>query len=109
MNIEIILKKIELSVGDSKKIDVVEPSIEDSISILKGVKKFYEKFHSVEFKNDALVEAVNLSKKYLLNSKLPDKAIDLIDETAASVKINLKKINKIVDVYDIQETLSKNC
>ena len=43
----------------------------------------------------------------MLNSKLPDKAIDLIDETAASVKINLKKINKIVDVYDIQETLSK--
>ena len=90
-----------------QKIDVEEPSIEDSISILKGVKKFYEKFHSVEFKNDALVEAVNLSKKYLLNSKLPDKAIDLIDETAASVKINLKKINKIVDVFDIQETLSK--
>ena len=90
-----------------QKIDVEEPSVEDSISILKGVKKFYEKFHSVEFKNDALVEAVNLSKKYLLNSKLPDKAIDLIDETAASVKINQKKINKIVDVYDIQETLSK--
>ena len=54
------------------------------------MKKFYEKFHSVEFKTDALVEAVNLSKKYLLNSKLPDKAIDLIDETAASVKINQK-------------------
>ena len=90
-----------------QKIDVEEPSTEDSISILKGVKKFYEKFHSVEFKTEALVEAVNLSKKYLLNSKLPDKAIDLIDETAASVKINTKKTNKIVDVYDIQYTLSK--
>ena len=55
------------------------------------MKNFYEKFHSVEFDDDCFTEAVKLSKKYLLNSKLPDKAIDLIDETAASVKINLKK------------------
>ncbi len=90
-----------------QKIDVEEPSLEDSINILKGVKKFYEKFHSVEFDDDCFSEAVNLSKKYLLNSKLPDKAIDLIDETAASVKINHKKKIKKVSVSDIQETISK--
>tara|TARA_B100000963_G_scaffold205814_1_gene179239 strand:- start:403 stop:2673 length:2271 start_codon:yes stop_codon:yes gene_type:complete len=90
-----------------QKIDVEEPSFEDSINILKGVKKFYERFHSVEFDDDCFSEAVNLSKKYLLNSKLPDKAIDLIDESAASVKINLKKKIKKVSVTDIQETLAK--
>jgi ATP-dependent Clp protease ATP-binding subunit ClpA len=86
---------------------VEEPSFEDSINILKGVKKFYEKFHSVEFDDDCFSEAVNLSKKYLLNSKLPDKAIDIIDESAASVKINFKKKIKKVSVSDIQETISK--
>ena len=50
---------------------------------------------------------MNLSKKYLLNSKLPDKAIDLIDESAASVKINFKKKIKKVSISDIQETISK--
>ncbi len=90
-----------------QKIDVDEPSSEDSVNILKGVKKFYENFHSVEFDDDCFSEAVSLSKKYLLNSKLPDKAIDLIDETAASVKINLKKKIKRVSVSDIQETISK--
>ncbi len=90
-----------------QKVDVEEPSFEDSINILKGVKKFYEKFHSVEFDDDCFSEAVNLSKKYLLNSKLPDKAIDLIDESAASVKINFKKKIKKVSVSDIQETISK--
>ncbi len=90
-----------------QKVDVEEPSFEDSINILKGVKKFYEKFHSVEFDDDCFSEAVNLSKKYLLNSKLPDKAIDIIDESAASVKINFKKKIKKVSVSDIQETISK--
>ena len=90
-----------------QKIDVEEPSFEDSINILKGVKKFYERFHSVEFDDDCFSEAVSLSKKYLLNSKLPDKAIDLIDESAASVKINFKKKIKKVSISDIQETISK--
>tara|TARA_B100000287_G_scaffold428819_1_gene480911 strand:- start:280 stop:2550 length:2271 start_codon:yes stop_codon:yes gene_type:complete len=90
-----------------QKIDVEEPSFEDAVKILKGVKKFYENFHEVEFVEDSLVEAVSLSKKYLLNSKLPDKAIDLIDEAAAAVKINVKKKQKIVNSADIQQTLSK--
>ena len=90
VNIEIILKKIEPYVEDFK-IDVNEPSVEDSIKILEGIQKLYADFHKVKFEEDCAKEAVNLSKKYLLNSKLPDKAIDLLDETAASVKINEKK------------------
>ncbi len=90
-----------------QKIDVVEPSFDDAIKILQGLKRFYEKFHAVKFNDECFKEAVNLSKKYLLNSKLPDSAIDLIDETAASVKINENKKNKLVNILDIQETLSK--
>ena len=52
-------------------------------------------------------EAVNLSKKYLFNKKLPDKAIDILDEAAASVKINSKRKNKLVLKQDIQKTISK--
>ena len=61
----------------------------------------------MKFEEDCAKEAVNLSKKYLLNSKLPDKAIDLLDETAASVKINEKNKSKLVNSNDIKETISK--
>ena len=60
----------------------------------------------MKFEEDCAKEAVNLSKKYLLNSKLPDKAIDLLDETAASVKINEKNKSKLVNSNDIKETIS---
>ena len=63
-----------------QKIDIEETSIENSIKILSGIKEFYENFHDVEFENDCFEEAVNLSKKYLVNQKLPDKAIDILDE-----------------------------
>ena len=90
-----------------QKIDVNEPSVEDSIKILEGIQKLYADFHKVKFEEDCAKEAVNLSKKYLLNSKLPDKAIDLLDETAASVKINEKNKSKLVNSNDIKETISK--
>ncbi|MFL2678855.1 MAG: ATP-dependent Clp protease ATP-binding subunit ClpA [Alphaproteobacteria bacterium] len=90
-----------------QKIDINEPSLDDSIKILEGLKKFYEKFHSVTFEDECATEAVKLSKKYLLNTKLPDKAIDLLDETAASVKIDEKRKVKNIKTSDIQETLSK--
>merc|ERR1711998_44788 len=69
-----------------QKIDIDEPSTEDSIKILDGLKKYYEDFHNVKFNDDCSEEAVNLSKKYILNMKLPDKAIDIIDEAGASIK-----------------------
>ena len=77
-----------------QKIDVDEPSIEDSIKIIDGVKGYYENFHGVEFDEDCSKEAVNLSKKYLINLKLPDNALDVMDETAASIKINEKRSSK---------------
>merc|ERR1712224_373578 len=61
----------------------------------------------VKFDENCSNEAVNLSKKYLLNMKLPDKAIDIIDEAGASIKINEKRKDKKVNVKDIQKTISK--
>ena len=90
-----------------QKIDVDEPSVEDSVKILNGLKKYYEDFHKVSFDDDCSDEAVNLSKKYLLNMKLPDKAIDIIDEAGASIKINEKRKEKKVSTKDIQKTVSK--
>ncbi len=90
-----------------QKIDVEEPSVEDSIRIIDGIKKYYEEFHKVKFDDDCSIEAVNLSKKYLLNMKLPDKAIDIIDEAGASIKINKKRKDNKVNIKDIQKTISK--
>ena len=90
-----------------QKIDIDEPSTEDSIKILDGLKKYYEDFHNVKFNDDCSEEAVNLSKKYILNMKLPDKAIDIIDEAGASIKINEKRKEKVVSTNDIQRIISK--
>ena len=90
-----------------QKIDVDEPTVEDSIKILNGLKKYYEEFHKVNFEEQCSTEAVNLSKKYLLNMKLPDKAIDIMDEAGASIKINEKRKIKTVSIKDIQQTVSK--
>ena len=90
-----------------QKIDVEEPTDEDSIKILDGIKKYYEDFHDVRYDSDCSTEAVKLSKKFLINSKLPDKAIDILDETAASIKINEKRKSKIITKDDIGITLSK--
>ena len=90
-----------------QKIDIDEPSTENSIKILSGIKEFYESYHNVQFDKECFEEAVNLSKKYLVNQKLPDKAIDILDEAAASVKINSKRKNKLVSKQDIQNTISK--
>ncbi len=90
-----------------QKIDVDEPSTDESIKILDGLKSRYEDFHNVKFEEDCTSEAVNLSKKYLINLKLPDNALDVIDETAASIKINDKRKTKTVNKVDIQNTISK--
>ena len=68
---------------------VNEPSREDALAILRGIKKAYETHHGVKITDDAVVAAVDLSRRYLSDRKLPDKAIDLLDEAAASVKMNL--------------------
>ncbi len=90
-----------------QKIDVDEPSVEDSVKILDGLKSYYESYHGVKFDDDCSKEAVNLSKKYLINLKLPDNALDVLDETAAAIKINDSRSSKNICKLDIQKTISK--
>ncbi|MBI4005002.1 AAA family ATPase [Candidatus Roizmanbacteria bacterium] len=74
-----------------------EPSVEDSISILRGIKEKYEVHHGIKIADDALIAAVNLSVRYITDRYLPDKAIDLIDEAAASVKIEVDSMPTELD------------
>ena len=67
-----------------QKIDVNEPTVEDSIKILRGLKPYYERHHKVRYTADAMRAAVELSHRYIGDRKLPDKAIDVIDETGAA-------------------------
>jgi len=70
-----------------QRVEVDEPSVEDTVKILHGLRKQYEEFHGVTYTDEALRAAAELSSKYLHDRKLPDKAIDLIDETGAAVKL----------------------
>ncbi len=84
-----------------QKVTVDEPTIEDSIKILEGLKSTYEKHHSVTIEHDALVAAVDLSKRYINDRFLPDKAIDLIDEASAATHLEekqLKTSNKLIQL-----------
>lgn len=87
------------------KVDINEPSNETSYKILKGLQKKYEKHHGVKYTNKALHTAVDLSKRYITDRFLPDKAIDLIDETAASFHLKKNKRAK-VSANDIQKTIA---
>ena len=80
-----------------QKIDVKEPSVDDSIDILRGLKPRYEEFHNVEYTDEALVSAVELSSKHIHERFLPDKAIDIIDEAGA-----YKRLGVIPDAEDIK-------
>ncbi|MCC7004395.1 AAA family ATPase, partial [Candidatus Nomurabacteria bacterium] len=76
---------------------VNEPSIEDAISILRGLKEKYELYHGVRITDDAIVSAVNLSTRYITDRFLPDKAVDLIDEAASSLKISLENMPPVLE------------
>ena len=73
-----------------QKVLVSEPSVEDTISILRGLKDRFEAFHGVKITDNALVSAATLSNRYITNRFLPDKAIDLIDESCASIRMQLE-------------------
>ncbi len=91
-----------------QKIDVNEPSVEDTVKILRGLKPYYEKHHRVRYTNDALRTAVELSAKYIGDRKLPDKAIDVIDEVgAAQMLLPPSKRKKTVTVKDVEDIVSK--
>ncbi|CAM3574839.1 ATP-dependent Clp protease ATP-binding subunit ClpA [Arcobacter aquimarinus] len=96
------------------KVDVDEPSIEDSILILEGLKSKYEEYHGVKYSKSAISSAVELSKKYITDRFLPDCAIDVIDEVGASKKISLStslktksETNITITSKDVETTIAK--
>lgn len=91
-----------------QKIDVVEPTVADTIMILGGLKPHFEEYHKTEYTNDALKSAVELSNRYITDRKLPDKAIDVIDEAGASQWL-LKQEERAdkIDVGHIEEIVAK--
>jgi ATP-dependent Clp protease ATP-binding subunit ClpB len=77
-----------------------EPSIDDAVAILRGLKEKYELFHGVQITDDAIISAVNLSSRYITNRYLPDKAVDLIDEAASSLRLALENKPQILEDAD---------
>ncbi len=91
-----------------QKIDVAEPSIEDTVKILKGLKSNYEKHHKVIYTDEAIRASVELSAKYINDRKLPDKAIDVIDEVGASrMLLPEAKRRRTVTLRDVEEIVAK--
>ena len=90
-----------------QKIDINEPSVEDTVKILKGLKPYYEKHHKVRYTAEALRKAVELSARYISDRKLPDKAIDVIDEAGASrMLVPEIKRRKTVTVKDVEKVVA---
>ncbi len=94
-----------------QRVTIDEPSAELTVKILKGVKKYYEKYHNVKISNDAISLAVKMSVKYMNDKKLPDKAIDIIDCAAARFKLSealdAEDIEQIVDIEQIAYEVAK--
>ena len=91
-----------------QKIDVSEPSVEDSIAILKGLKPYFEEHHHIKFTSDAIKSAVELSARYINDRKLPDKAIDVIDEAGAAQHLVAEsKRRKTIGVKEIEAVVAK--
>ena len=83
-----------------QKIIVEEPDTESAISILRGIKEKYETHHKVQIKDEAIIAAVELSQRYITNRFLPDKAIDLIDEAASKLRMEINSKPEELDVLD---------
>ncbi|WP_296396356.1 ATP-dependent Clp protease ATP-binding subunit ClpA [Reyranella sp.] len=91
-----------------QKIDVPEPTIGDAVEIMKGLKPVYEKHHHVSYTDDAIKAAVELSARYIHDRKLPDKAIDVIDEVGAAQMLRTPDLRKTtIEVPDIEEIVAK--
>ncbi|MBJ7533282.1 ATP-dependent Clp protease ATP-binding subunit ClpA [Rhodomicrobium vannielii ATCC 17100] len=90
-----------------QKIDVAEPTVEDAIEIMKGLKPYFEDFHNIKYTNQAIKAAVELSAKYIHDRKLPDKAIDVIDETGASqMLLPPSKRKRTIGVKEVEATVA---
>ncbi len=91
-----------------QKVDIPEPSVEDTVQILEGLKTYFELHHGVKYKGEAIRTAVELSARYIHDRKLPDKAIDVIDEVGAAQKlIDEGKRKKTITVKDIEQAVAK--
>ncbi|MBP9104669.1 MAG: ATP-dependent chaperone ClpB [Chitinophagaceae bacterium] len=85
-----------------QKVMIDEPSVEDAISILRGLKERYETHHHVRIKDEAIIAAVELSSRYITDRFLPDKAIDLIDESAAKLRLEMNSMPEELDTLERQ-------
>ena len=83
-----------------QKVNVEEPDVESAISILRGIKEKYETHHKVRIKDEAIIAAVELSQRYITNRFLPDKAIDLMDEAASKLRMEINSKPEELDVLD---------
>ncbi len=91
-----------------QKIDVNEPTIEDTIKILRGLKSYYETFHKLRYTDAAIKSAVELSAKYITDRKLPDKAIDVIDEAGAGQMLLAEgKRKKVIGAKEVEAVVAK--
>lgn len=91
-----------------QKIDVTEPSLDDTVKILKGLKPYYETFHNLKYTDAAIKTAVELSARYITDRKLPDKAIDVIDEAGAlQVILPEGKRKKVIGPKEIETVIAK--
>src|SRR3984957_18717782 len=91
-----------------QKIDVSEPTLADSIKILMGIKSYFEEYHKVRYTADAVKAAVELSAKYMNDRKLPDKAIDVIDEVGASqMLLPESRRKKVIGVKEVEDVIAK--
>src|ERR1700754_4645159 len=91
-----------------QKIDVSEPTVPDSIKILMGIKSYFEEYHKVRYTSDAVKAAVELSAKYINDRKLPDKAIDVIDESgAAQMLLPESRRKKTIGIKEVEEVIAK--
>src|SRR5499433_1767935 len=91
-----------------QKIDVNEPTIEDAIEIIKGLKPYFEEFHKVRYTTEAIKASVELAAKYINDRKLPDKAIDVIDEVGASqMLLPESKRKKVIGVKEVEDVVAK--
>src|SRR6478672_8539850 len=90
-----------------QKIDVNEPTVQDAIEILKGLKPYFEEYHKLKYTSEAIKAAVELSSRYIHDRKLPDKAIDVIDESgAAQMLLPESRRKKTIGIKEIETTIS---
>ncbi|WP_336288475.1 ATP-dependent Clp protease ATP-binding subunit ClpA [Bartonella sp. CB60] len=90
-----------------QKIDINEPSIVDAIKILQGLKPYFEDFHQIKYTDEAMKASVELSSRYMIDRRLPDKAIDVVDESgAAQMLLPKKKRKKSIGIKEIEATVA---